>query len=222
MALRNMMSFPRKRESRIGPGSPLSRGYQSFVAAQPYTTLTDEAIYKTGKIFFLQHNYDAAVNAFEQLFNKSPDASYKAKASLMEGYVFYENENAGRSLATLNRVELDHLPAKLQIQCLSLKILAAEKNGQPELEMIYSALRLADLYHENTNPALGQIEGADLLSQGETVHRISNWISSPMALADIPSWFKNYPAGYARSFIDYKWGKTYYEAGQMDAAERKL
>jgi len=73
-------------------------GYEHFIQTYPYNKLTDESIYKQGKIFFLNKRFDDAFKKFSELAQKTPSHLYKNKSLHMAAYASYLLENYAQAL----------------------------------------------------------------------------------------------------------------------------
>lgn len=196
--------------------------YRKFVETFPHTELTDEAHYKIGKIYFLKKKWPQAVSEFEKLAKKSPDAKYKSRAWLMAGYSSYKGGDFQGGSSRLKKVDLDSISTKLKLRYYSTEILIAQKLSRPENEIDYAFLRMADVYQESTDPRVGSLRAEDLFSKQKVMRKLNAWVLSPAPSGRVPSWYKNYPRGFSRGYVDYKLGKIYYDAGNKEKARRAL
>lgn len=195
--------------------------YQKYLADYPYNALADEARYKMGKIEFIKKNWEGAIQQFEILSAKSPDAVYRSKGRFMAGYTAFEAGQIERASAYLAKARPDKLPAVLAIQHYSLLIQIGEKNGNAA-DAQYALLGLADAYSQSSDLSLGAQGGKYSLSRAEVKKRLGQWINVSMDASAIPSWMISYPRGYGRAYVDYKLGKTYFEGGNTAKAEKYL
>lgn len=196
--------------------------YRQYITGYPYNQLSDEASYKIGKIHFLNKNWNDSIIEFDALTKKSPDPVYRAKALLMSGYASMKKGDFDRADQSLNRLEEDDLPLKMKVQLYSLKIFVGEKRNLGRSDMDYHYLRLADLYLNSADPEMKELRGADLISSSKVMDAVRAFVISPISAENIPGWFRNYPSGPSRGYVDYKWGKIFYEAERKEEARRKL
>lgn len=197
-------------------------GYRKFIDTFPHTALTDEAHYKIGKIYFLQQKFDQSGLEFQTLATKTPDPQYRSKAYLMAGYAAYKQGAYQQSAQLLNQVEESSLDDKLLIRFYSLQILDANQVVLPTVKTDYAMLKLVDLYNGPLQESIAGLQVADLVTKRQVMQLLDSWMISPLTLGNIPSWFADYPMGFARGYVEYKWAKTYFEAGESARAERQL
>lgn len=195
------------------------KGYQDYLS-YPYNKLSDESSYKIGKIYFIQQNWDAAISDFETLAQKTPDPAYRAKAYLMGAYSAFQKEDFAKSDSLVGKVKINDLPTKLQIHFYSLNIFLADKLSKAKEESDYNYLRLVDLYEESNDPSLKELSAPEIIASASAMERLHSWVISPISSDAIPHWIKDYPDGYSKAYVDYKWGKIYYEAGNTEEARR--
>lgn len=196
--------------------------YGRYIRDFPYNRLTDEAYYKIGKIYFVQQKWDLSVSELTTLAGKSPDPEYRAKALLLASNALTKSGDNERAIATLKRAKADDLPTKLQIQFYSLLVRVNEKLSRPRHESDFAFLRMMDVFRESADPALSGLTAPDLFTMTEVTQRFQSWMISPIPVDNIPPWFRDYPAGYSRGYIEYKLGKIYFEAEMKDKAGRQL
>ncbi|OGP11091.1 MAG: hypothetical protein A2048_06250 [Deltaproteobacteria bacterium GWA2_45_12] len=196
--------------------------YQKYQALYPYNRLTDEAGYKVGKIYFIEEKWSDAAVSFKQLAQKTKNSAYRAKGFLLASYSLFKAGRYVETLDLLKNIKVSDLPTKLKVRHYSLIVEAVRKSGQERYNADYALLRLADVYQEAGDQELKELEGADLLSLAEVTQELDVWIVRPMKMDEIPSWFKTYPQGFSKPYVEYKWGKTYFEAGQTEKASKML
>lgn len=196
--------------------------YKEFINTFPYTQLTDEAHYKSGKIYFLKKNWGSAIAEFDRLAKKTPDAQYRAKAWLMAGYSAYKQGDFKRSSTLLRKASIDHLTTKLKLRYYSLLILNGRKLSRPQDQIDYAFLRMADLYQESSDSSVKNLRAQDVFTRRQVLKHLDAWVLTSTPSGRIPSWFKNYPSGYSRAYVDYKWGKVLFDAGNREKARRQL
>ena len=197
-------------------------GYRAYIQNYPKNELTDESHYKIGKIYFIRQNWDSAITSFQTLVDQSPDPSYRAKGELLSGHAAYLNGDPQGAALYLDKVRPKDLSDKLQLRFYSLQILGGQKMGVEQRNLDYYFLRMADVYDGSTDPALGGLADENLFSKGAVMERLQSFVVSPIPIEKIPSWFHDYPQGFARGYVDYKLGKIYYEAGEKGKARSQL
>jgi ABC-type branched-subunit amino acid transport system substrate-binding protein/TolA-binding protein len=187
-----------------------SEAYQKFIDAYGYNQLTDESLYKQGKIEFLKHDFLHAAAKFEELAGKSPDPKYRAKGWHMAGYARHKNVDSAGALIALKKVRPELLEPLLRMQYCSLAIQASQGSGQDEDFADLSKLRLYDVYEER-----GQSSGvsgtANIIGYDQLKSMLDAWMSKPMSSSSFPAWMRKYPDEPSRALVDYKIAKTYYE-----------
>lgn len=194
--------------------------YQRYIDTYGYNRLTDEALYKQGKIHFLKREYGNAATRFGELTERSPDPQYRAKGQHMLGYASYKGGDASQAFAVLAKVKPEVLPPLLRIQYYSLLAYTAEAAGRQD-QADWAALRVYDLY-EDQGRSLQQLNAPDVLSFEQVKGRIEAWVATPTPVAELPSWVRKYPTGPARGFVDYKIARTYFDGGDSNKARRLL
>jgi len=198
-------------------------GYENFIKTHDYNKLTDEAYYKQGKIFFLQSRLDESSTKFKELAGKTPSPKYKAKAWHMSGYSRFKQESYDQALGDLKRVKPDKLPAKMRVQYFSIVISSSKRSEKNKSFGDYAKLKLFDTYESFAGSALRGLRGSDVTSFSQTKKLITAWIATPLLTSKITEWMKRYSASApARAYIDFKLGKTYYEAKKYSKAKRLL
>lgn len=196
--------------------------YQTFIKTYEHTRLTDESHYKISKIYFLHKKWDEVIAESVTLANKTPDPEQRAKALLMASHASFEKEDYSSSQDYLKKIGSDDLSSRLQLRYYSLKVLVGEKLENSKQEVDYAILRIADLYNSTSDSQLSQLKASEVISESEVMRRLRSWIISPISINDIPSWFRDYPRGFSKGYVDYKWGKIYVEAGETERAKRQL
>ncbi|MBI2340458.1 MAG: penicillin-binding protein activator [Deltaproteobacteria bacterium] len=196
--------------------------YQKFISAFAYNALTDESYYKMGKIYFLQGQWGPAIGQFETLMKKSPDPAYRSKGGLMAGYSAYRYQDYRRALQYLNQADPQAMTAKLNLRLYSTRVLVGEKLGLSRQEIDYSILRMADIYEDGTDPGISDLSAEDLLPKRDVMRRLHGFVTAPLPDGRIPAWFRSYPKTFSKPYVEYKWGKTLFEAGDTRGARRKL
>lgn len=200
-------------------GEALSK-YQAYLQTYGYNELSDEADYKIGKIYILQKKYGQAATTFEALAEKTPSSAYKAKGLLMSGFAGYKQESWNEAATKLRQIKVGDLPTKLKLQFYSLYYYIGEKANLPQDERDYALLRMVDLYQESADESLDEVRAEGFISKTEALKKLENWVATP--LDHIPAWFKNYPSGYSKPFVQYKAGRTYFDLGQKEKAKSEL
>lgn len=197
--------------------------YRSYLGVYPYNKLSDESAYKIGKIQFIQGEYAAVVSEMNALARKSPDPVYQAKAYLLAGYAQYRAGDKAQALGYLTKAQAGVLPTKLQIQLFSLEARAARELGGSRRSLAdFAMLRLADIYDAANDASVRELNAEDVITYREALQAVDTWVGSPLSPGDIPAWFADYPSGYSRPYIDYKWGKVFYEASDKEKARKHL
>lgn len=188
--------------------------YEQYVNNYPYNRLSDEAYYKMGKIQFLRSNWDGAISTFNLLSSKSPDPEYVAKGYYMSGYTAYKKGDHTSAESYFSKIAENDLSPKFMIHKLSLQIDIAQKKMAPKSQLDYFYLRLMDMYKSGSQ--LSNLEAPNLVTEQQASDRLRTFIVSPLDATQIPEWFRNYPEGYSRPYVLYKWGKTYFEASRSN------
>ncbi|MCP5464491.1 MAG: penicillin-binding protein activator [Deltaproteobacteria bacterium] len=193
-------------------------GYQNFIHSQPYTKLTDEALYKQGKIFFVQKRYFDALQKFKELAQKTPSANYAAKAWHMAGYAAYLEDNFSEAYNYLSKVSSQQLPIKMRLQSLSLKARSEEHveadKQEPALLALYNA------YEGNADETLKRLRGAHLISYANVLNKLDAWVRQPLNAKSLPNWIKRYPESPAKAYVDFRVASAYQDAGDQKKAQR--
>lgn len=195
-------------------------GYQHFIETYPHTRLTDEAIYKQGKIFFLKQQYADAVRKFEALFQKSPSPVYRAKARHMAGYAFFRMERYDQALSQFKTMEPDALPPKLRAQNYSLIIEASRMSHRESDFADYAKLRLLSLYEDVAGEELKNLRAPNVISYPDARLLVETWLDKPMGKNEIPGWLEDFPDSSARAYVDFKLARIAYDAGDKRRAQR--
>lgn len=191
--------------------------YQQLIQMGEKTALFDEAQYKTGKIHFIKNQFSDAVEAFDYLNQTSPNPAYRAKGALMSGYAAYKAEQNERARESFKKVKVDDLPESLASQYYSLLIRTAGIDIN-RFELVYAYLKLADIYGKGSYEG----GGGDLVSPSEVFNKVDTWVSSPMIVSEIPDWARDYPESFSKPSVNYKIGKTYFEAGDLEKTKKYL
>lgn len=186
------------------------QSYQKYVDAYGYNRLTDEALYKQGKIQFLKRGFLDAAGKFEELAAKSPDPKYRAKAWHMAGYARFKNADNAGALAALQKARPELLEPLLRMQYYSLAILAAGGTGFEDDFADRAKLGLYDLYQEQGRAA-SVSAGANMVGYDQLKSMLDVWMTKPMSSSRFPAWMRKYPDAPSRELVDYKIAKTYYE-----------
>lgn len=186
-------------------------GYQHFIESYTYNALTDEALYKQGKIFFLTKRYSDAVNKFKELAGKTPSALYRAKAMHMAAYSNFKMERYDLALQELDKIHPEVLPAKLRVQYFSLIIESSKLSGSEQDYANFAKVNLLNLYEEYAGPGLKNLRGANIVSYPDVHTLVDVWIDEPMSSAAIPTWMKRFPDSPAKSYVEFKLAKIYYD-----------
>ncbi len=196
--------------------------YQNYLTSFAYNKLADEALYKIGKIFFIKKERANAILKFEELAQKTPDPAWQAKAYYMAGYTAMTGEDWEKAQSSFGRVAESFLSAKFKIHYYSLKIELGQKRGLSQSDLDYYFLRLVDTYQENPDLERADLEVPHLISSEQASQRLRSFVTSPLSADSLPNWFSDYPEGFCRPYVDYKWGKVSYEAGRTREARKKL
>lgn len=196
--------------------------YQSYLDTFPYNKLADESVYKMGKIYFIRKKWGGVLDEMDRLRAKTPDPMYRAKGGLLAAFASFQNADFQNALRWLDDTHPDDLPDKLQLRYYSLYIHAGQQLSVRRERLDYAYLRLNDVYESGASASMGEITAEGIVSQSETIQKIDSWIVSPMTPSTIPSWFSSYPQSASRGFVEYKWGKVYFEAQMTDKAKKKL
>jgi len=193
--------------------------YDQYINTYPYNKLTDESYYKKGKLYFIRGDWDNAIATFQLLSSKSPDSEYVAKGHYMSGYSAYKKPDDAAAQSYFSKVSEGDLPGKFLIHQLSLQIDISNRAQVEKNQIDYYYLRLVDLYHAG---GVGGSDAPGLIPQQQAMDRLRSFVVSPIDVDHIPVWFRTYPDGYSRSYVLYKWGKTFYEAGRKEEAKDQL
>lgn len=196
--------------------------YKKYRESHESNKLADEATYKMGKVYFLQQNWKQAVATWVELTKTSPDATYRSKGNLMAAYAAVKNQDNTSANLYLEKVDDRILPAKLKLRLYWLAVAVGEAIGSPKSDQDYSFLRMADVYHASSDPAMEELGSEDLYSKRDVQQKLESWVVTPISADRIPAWMKNYPSGYSKPYVEYKLGKMYYEAGDHSKAREQL
>lgn len=219
-----MQSFFNGVEFQYGQGQyeHAFSGYQVFIEKYPHTSLTDEAHYKQGKIFFVKKRFDDALNKFAYLAKETPSPAYRAKALHMAGYAAFFLEDYSRALTYLKDVDDAELPVKLRVQFYSIAVKSARQNGSDEDFAVLSLLKLHDVYEEYAGKGLHEVLGANVISAEHVKERLNAWLSEPTP-AQLPGWLKKYPhATPSYAYVNFKIAKAHADQGDTAKARRLL
>lgn len=194
-------------------------GYKKFVENYDHSYLTDEAIYKTGKIYLLKKEYESANVEFHYLAKKTPDSLYKAKGQLMAAYASFLSQDYKKSLRDLEKIEPETLSPSLRVQYHSLQIFNSQKLQDDEA-YTEAMVRLFEVYNTPTPSNLKDLRGSHLIDFEKSERLLDEWIAAKMDPSDIFSWMKKYPQdGVAKAYINFKIAKTYFEDKNEKRAE---
>ncbi|MBX7148920.1 penicillin-binding protein activator [bacterium] len=191
-----------------------------FIKTFPHNRLTDEALYKTGKIYILKKDYSNANNQLNSLITLSPDPEYRAKAQLLRAQAYSLAGDDLSSLEAIKKCTLADLPTRMQIQYFSLFITTAKKLKVQQDKIDYAYLRLLDLYQDSSDRDLEALSQEGIVTKIMASQMVNLWVNSATPLDQIADWMKAYPRGYARPYVDFKIAKIYFDAKNTKAKNK--
>ena len=89
---------------KAGSLSVAITGFKDFLSSYPTSPLADNAQYWLGESYYVNHEYDAAGNAFRTVLRKWPDSRKAPDALLKLGYTQFEQKQYASARATLSDV----------------------------------------------------------------------------------------------------------------------
>lgn len=196
--------------------------YRQFIDQYPHTHLTDEAYYKIGKIYFLNQKWDKAITEFQSLAQKTPAPLYRSKAYLMMGYSSLKAGNVNGALSYLDKVDARVLPERLKIQFYSLYAYIGDKQSMDPMSLAHYWLALLDVYESSSDARIRNLQARDIFSRDQALRKVEGWVLTPFTPNQIPTWFRNYPSGYSRPYVEFKQASIYFEAGDKVRAQKLL
>lgn len=195
--------------------------YSRYIQSYPYNRLTDESLYKLGKIHFLKAEYFQTISQLQKLAEQTPDPKYQAKALHMAGYAAYKQNQPDQTIGFLKQVQPEALPSLLRMQYYSLLINVNQYHPIPTDLYQLALVQLYELYEEQGMRARA-LQAPDIVHEAQLTPLLEAWIAEPMSSSDIPSWMTRIQSGPAKALVDFKIAKTFYEEQKYSKAKKLL
>lgn len=196
-------------------------GYDFIINNFPHTKLTDEALYKQGKIFFLTSRFAESRERFLKLSKESPSKVYQAKGHHMAGYASFRQNNFEQALVDFKFLNASDLPAPLRVQALSLIIESVKRLGRDDEFLGDKALlQLYDVYEDYADRGLKNLKGSYIFSYAATLQKLRTWAGESIAINQLPRWLKSYPQSPSTPYVLFKLGTAYYSSSSPKNARR--
>ncbi len=196
-----------------------SREYQAYLQKWPYNRLSDEAEFRLGQMQILKQDYVGATQTFEALAKKTPDPSVASRSWNKAGISQYRLNNSAQALSLFQKVEGQYLSDhdKVKMGGLALEYLNRNASATLETKAYYYAL-LMDSYQAMDDVTLKKRYGNEAPPRKQVETQISVWAKAPAAPNQIDPRFFTYQPGVSGSYVYYKLGMTYYQAGNENKA----
>ncbi len=198
------------------------KSYAEFVKKYPYNALTDKSEFRLGQIAMLNQDYGKAIGIFQSLIKKTPDPEMKAKSQVKLGICFYRQKSYGETLATFGNIDAKYLDDHEKVKAASLA-LSASSNLKEELnKKAYYYAMLYDAYAPLSESEISTRYGSEVPSKSEVFGKFKEWVALVTPPETLDKRLVNYRGKSSGPLIEYKLGKSYYEAKDKSRAQNYL
>lgn len=198
------------------------RIYRAYIQKYPYNELTDRSQFRLGQIAMLRQNYPQAIQIFQGLARKTPDFSIKSKANSKLGISYYRQSRWLDALNAFNVIDANLLEDREKARMGSLAISASQNLREDLNRRAYYYAVLYDLYELLTDREVASRYGKDGVSKAEAGSKLKEWAESSTPFDRIDRRLLEYQGRASAPFVDFKLGKSAFEAKDSKKAKEFL
>lgn len=197
--------------------------YQDYLKAYPYNQLSDQAAFRLGQIHMLQKKYQAAVDQFAKLINKTPDPKVKSKSNVKAGISAYRLNNYSKAVYYFSAVDANALDIKDKAKAFGLSVYARSSLQQGVDDLAFDLAALLDSYVGLSAEQIKQEFGDEAPNKAFVLNKLEEWAkkSSPANKLDRRFSSYQYKSKPSEPFILFKLGKVY-QASDPGQAKKYL
>lgn len=195
--------------------------YKEFIPKYPYNELTDKSQFRLGQIAMLNTDYAKAISIFQGVVKQSPDPAMKSKANAKLGICYFRQKNYGETLSAYSVVDEKYLDDKEKVKMASLAIQASEATKEDVNKRAYYYTVLNDVYGPLSESEISNRYGAEAKSKADVTAKFKEWVNLVTPPELIDKRLFSYK-GRSAPTIEYKIGKSYYEAKNKAKADSYL
>jgi len=195
--------------------------YRDFLQKYPYNELSDKSEFRLGQIAMLAPDYPKAIALFQGIVKKSPDPAMKSKAQAKIGICYFRQKNYGETLAAYANVDEKYLDDREKVKMASLALQASDAVKDDLNKKAYYYAVLYDTYGPLTDAEIGSRYGTEATPRAEVASKFKEWIGLVTPPETLDKRLFKYK-GKSAPTIEYKIGKSYYEAKNKSQAESYL
>lgn len=198
------------------------KGFADFVRKYPYNELTDKSQFRLGQIDMLNQDYAHAISTFQAIIKKTPDPAIKARSNVKLGICYFRQKKYGEALNAFGSIDGKYLDDHDDVKGASLA-LAASSNLKEDLnkKAYYYAL-LYDVYAPLSDAEISTRYGSEATPKSEVMGKFKEWVGLVTPPEMLDKRLIAYRGKSSTPLLEYKLGKSYYEAKDKSHAEGYL
>ncbi len=196
--------------------------YKDFVQKYPYNELTDKSEFRLGQIAMLPPDYPKAIAIFQGILKRTPDPAMKSKTNVKLGICYFRQKNFAQTLSAYSATDAEYLDDRDKVKMASLAIQSLGELKEDLNKKAYYYAVLYDVYGPLSQTEIGTRYGSEATPKVEVVSKFTEWVAlvTPPEMLD-KRLFK-YKGKASGPIVEYKIGKSYYEAKNKSQAESYL
>ncbi|MFO1520249.1 MAG: penicillin-binding protein activator [bacterium] len=202
--------------------SQAEKMYKDYVQKYPYNQLTDKSNFRLGQLAMLKQAYPQAIEIFNALIRKTPDPSMKSKAGEKVGLCYYRQKNYGEALSAFSAIDEKYLDEREKAKMASFAVHASTELKEDTNRRAYYYSVLYDLYEPLSDADINNRYGSETVPKAEVKGKFKEWIGLATPVETIDRRLLTYRGKYSGPYLDYKIGKSYYEAKNNGKAQEYL
>ncbi len=195
--------------------------FKDFIPKYPYNELTDKSQFRLGQIAMLNVDYAKAITIFQGIVKQSPDPAMKSKANAKLGICYFRQKNNGQALAAYSQVDEKYLDDRDKVKMASLAIQASDAGKEDLNKKAYYYTVLNDVYGPLSESEISNRYGAEAKSKADVNAKFKDWVGLVTPPEMLDKRLFTYK-GRSAPTIEYKIGKSYYEAKNKAQADSYL
>ncbi|MBL7685472.1 MAG: penicillin-binding protein activator [Deltaproteobacteria bacterium] len=201
---------------------PAEKAYKDFINKYPYNELTDKSNFRLGQIAMLRQNYGQAVEVFKSIIQKSPDPAMKSKSNVKMAICHYRQKNFGEAAADLSAVEEKYIDEREKVKVGVFGVKSAQELKEDLNKKAYYYALLLDVYEPLSEADINEKFGSENISKIEVRNKFKEWVDLSTPPETIDRRLQKYRGKFSGPYLDYKLGKSYFDAKQNSKAQEYL
>jgi len=197
--------------------------FASFIETNPYTELTDKALFQRGEIAFADGNYDKAIYFYRMSHSRKISPSVISMAEFKEAFSLYKLDKKPQAMSVLRAISR-RADAFTRLKADSLAFIISKDLSMGDINLVFWSLRILDDYSDGAAFQMPAHSSLPIIKQADSISKVRHFVDDDsISLDDINTLpLKEFSGKKSGGFVFFKLAKLYLKNGDLSKAKEIL